>query len=100
MLVAALGRAASTHSRVAQRLGEMTLLRVTLETGRTHQVRVHLASIGFPIAGDRIYGRGSGSPRVFLHAARLAFDHPVTAERIDLVSPLPPDLAAALAAVR
>ncbi|MEK7252912.1 MAG: RluA family pseudouridine synthase [Actinomycetota bacterium] len=90
------GRPATTHYRIEERLGDMTLLRVTLESGRTHQVRVHLASIGFPIAGDRTYGRGSGSPRVFLHSARLAFDHPVTGERVDVVSPLPSDLAGVL----
>jgi 23S rRNA pseudouridine1911/1915/1917 synthase len=94
------GRGAVTHFRVEEDLGEMTLLRVTLETGRTHQIRVHLATIGLPIAGDRVYGKAAGSPRVFLHAARLVFEHPVTGEPIETVSPLPPDLAAALAAAR
>jgi len=94
------GRGAVTHFRVEESLEAMTLLRVTLETGRTHQIRVHLAAIGLPIAGDRMYGKAAGSPRVFLHATRLVFDHPVTGEPIEAISPLPPDLAAALAAVR
>ena len=93
------GRHAVTHYRVEEAHRDMTLLRVTLDTGRTHQIRVHLAAIGLPIAGDRTYGKTAGSPRVFLHAARLAFDHPVTGEAIEAVSPLPSDLAAALAAL-
>jgi len=100
MRVDPMGRPATTHYRVEERLGEMTLLRVTLETGRTHQIRVHLATIGLPVAGDPVYGRAAGSPRVFLHAARLAFDHPVTGGRVDAVSPLPPDLAGVLEALR
>lgn len=100
MRVDSSGRGAVTHYRVEEPLGEMTLLRVTLETGRTHQIRVHLAAIGLPIAGDRVYGKAAGSPRVFLHAARLVFEHPVTHVSIEATSPLPPDLAAALAAVR
>ncbi|MBI5157451.1 MAG: RluA family pseudouridine synthase [Acidimicrobiia bacterium] len=94
------GRGAVTHFRVEETLGAMTLLRVTLETGRTHQIRVHLAAIGLPIAGDRVYGKAVGSPRVFLHAARLVFEHPVTGAPIEATSALPPDLAAALAAAR
>jgi 23S rRNA pseudouridine1911/1915/1917 synthase len=75
-----------------------TLLRVRLETGRTHQIRAHLKAIGHPVAGDPEYGRPGllGLERQFLHAARLAFDHPVTGERVDVESPLPQDLAAAL----
>jgi 23S rRNA pseudouridine1911/1915/1917 synthase len=75
---------------------------VRLETGRTHQIRVHLAAIDLPVAGDPTYGtRGDlGLERQFLHAARLAFAHPVTGEPVDVSSPLPPDLAAALAAAR
>lgn len=100
MRVDAAGRPATTHFRVEERLGALTLLRVTLETGRTHQIRVHLATIGLPVAGDRTYGRASGSPRTFLHAARLRFDHPVTGAVVDAVSPLPADLAAVLEALR
>lgn len=91
------GRPAVTHYRVERTFDTMTLLRVTLETGRTHQIRVHLAAIDLPVAGDRVYGRGAGSPRLFLHATRLAFDHPVTGVPIVADSPLPSDLAAVLA---
>ena len=91
------GRPARTHYRVEKSWGRFTLLGVTLETGRTHQIRVHLGSIGLPIAGDRTYGRPGGSPRVFLHACHLGFDHPISGERIEIESPLPADLARALA---
>ena len=76
----------------------VSLLRLRLETGRTHQIRVHLQAIGHPVVGDPEYGTAGtlGLERQFLHAARLAFEHPITGERIDVVSPLPPDLDAAL----
>ena len=72
---------------------------MTLETGRTHQIRVHLAAIELPVAGDPTYGvRGElGLERQFLHAARLAFEHPFTGAPVDVRSPLPADLEAALA---
>ena len=75
---------------------------VTLETGRTHQIRVHLEAIELPVSGDPVYGVSGdlGLERQFLHAARLAFDHPITSERIDVESPLPEDLAAALERAR
>jgi len=83
---------------VERLLGERALLRVHLETGRTHQIRVHLEAIGLPVSGDPVYGvrRDLGLERQFLHAARLAFPHPLTGERIDVSSPLPADLARAL----
>ena len=87
------GRHAVTHYRIEDTWGSATLLRVTLETGRTHQIRVHLASIGLPVAGDRTYGPGPHHHRLFLHSTRLAFVHPVTAAAIDMTSPLPSDLA-------
>jgi 23S rRNA pseudouridine1911/1915/1917 synthase len=92
-------RAAVTHFEVERALPHDTLLRVRLETGRTHQIRAHLLAIGHPVAGDPEYGAPGrhGLERQFLHAARLAFPHPVTGAAIDLRSPLPPDLAAALA---
>jgi 23S rRNA pseudouridine1911/1915/1917 synthase len=90
------GRAARTHYRVVASGSSMALLEVGLDTGRTHQIRVHMAAVGMPIVGDRQYGRGAGSPRLFLHAARLAFDHPVTGVRIEVESPLPEDLATVL----
>ena len=92
-------RAARTHFELVRALPGAALLRVTLETGRTHQIRVHLQAIGHPVAGDPEYGTPGlfGLDRQFLHAARLAFDHPVTGEPVDVASPLPEDLAAVLA---
>jgi 23S rRNA pseudouridine1911/1915/1917 synthase len=91
-------RAARTHFEIQRRLPTSTLLRVALETGRTHQIRVHLAAIGHPVAGDPLYGQGGqfGLERQFLHAERLAFQHPVTGQPIDIRSPLPEDLRQAL----
>ena len=86
------GRHAVTHFRVEAELGGVTLLKVRLETGRTHQIRAHLKSIGLPVVGDTAYGGPPDAPRVFLHSRRIAFDHPVTGARIDVVAPLPPDL--------
>jgi 23S rRNA pseudouridine1911/1915/1917 synthase len=95
-------RAAVTHFELEELLPSHALLRVRLETGRTHQIRVHLAAIELPVAGDPVYGIAGdvGLERQFLHAARLAFTHPVTGAAVDVSSPLPPDLAAALAAAR
>jgi 23S rRNA pseudouridine1911/1915/1917 synthase len=95
-------RAAVTHFELEELLSQHALLRVRLETGRTHQIRVHLAAIDLPVAGDPVYGvRGDlGLERQFLHAARLAFEHPVTGADVDVSSPLPPDLVAALEAAR
>jgi 23S rRNA pseudouridine1911/1915/1917 synthase len=92
------GREARTHFEIEQRLPATTLLRVVLETGRTHQIRVHLAAIGHPVCGDPQYGTAGelGLTRQFLHAARLAFPHPVTGAAVDVRSPLPEDLAQAL----
>ncbi len=116
-VVAEGGRRAVTHARVRERWLRADLLDVALETGRTHQIRVHLAHIGHPVVGDPVYGagweRGLGGPsrrwvdelarrarRQFLHAARLAFDHPVTGEHIEVEAPLPDDLAAVAAWAR
>ncbi|MCW2984356.1 MAG: RluA family pseudouridine synthase [Conexibacter sp.] len=95
-------RAARTHFAIAEALPAYTLLTVTLETGRTHQIRVHLQAIGHPVAGDPEYGTAGllGLTRQFLHARRLAFTHPVTGAAIEVESPLPDDLAAALEAAR
>ena len=91
-------REAVTLFEVERLVGERALLRVRLETGRTHQIRVHLEAIGLPLSGDPVYGIGGdlGLERQFLHAARLAFTHPLTGERIDISSPLPGELQAAL----
>ena len=95
-------RVAVTHFELLELLPRHALLRVTLETGRTHQIRVHLAAINLPVSGDPVYGvsRDLGLERQFLHAARLAFPHPITAEKIETTSDLPADLVAALAAAR
>jgi 23S rRNA pseudouridine1911/1915/1917 synthase len=95
-------RSAVTHFEVEELLSRHALLRVRLETGRTHQIRVHLAAIELPVAGDPVYGIAAdlGLERQFLHAARLAFEHPITGAEVDVASPLPSDLAAALAAAR
>jgi 23S rRNA pseudouridine1911/1915/1917 synthase len=91
-------REARTHFDVERLLARTTLLRVTLETGRTHQIRVHLAAIGLPVCGDPQYGAPGcyGLRRQFLHAARLAFEHPVLGVTVDVSSPLPDDLGQAL----
>ena len=91
-------REARTHFTLERPLKGYSLLRVRLDTGRTHQIRVHLSSIGFPVAGDPDYGRAGllGLDRQFLHATRLAFDHPLSGERVELESPLPQDLKTAL----
>ncbi len=95
-------RDAVTHFEIVEELPQHTLLRVRLETGRTHQIRVHLAEIGLPVAGDPVYGRPGevGLERQFLHAARLAFPHPFSGEEVECESPLPPDLAIALERAR
>ncbi len=91
-------RRAVTHFETEQAFEGATLLRVRLETGRTHQIRAHLLAIGNPVAGDPEYGRRGqfGLRRQFLHAARLAFEHPVSGETLDLTAPLPEDLTKAL----
>jgi 23S rRNA pseudouridine1911/1915/1917 synthase len=94
-------RSAVTHFSVVELFRDHALLRVRLETGRTHQIRVHLAAIGLPVVGDPVYGvHEEPLRRQFLHAARLAFPHPVTGERVEAVSPLPSDLESALERVR
>ena len=92
-------REARTHFSLERTLPGTTLLRLRLETGRTHQIRVHLQAIGHPVAGDPEYGTAGllGLERQFLHATRLAFEHPVTGERVEFHSALPEDLEQALA---
>jgi len=94
------GRAAWSEYRVLRRFTRFTFLEVKIGTGRTHQIRVHLSSIGHPVAGDTLYGAPKQEfGRYFLHAHRIRFHQPGTGEEIVVVSPLPPDLAAWLAAV-
>jgi 23S rRNA pseudouridine1911/1915/1917 synthase len=90
------GESARTRYRVVERFSAAALLALELDTGRTHQIRVHLAHLGHPVLGDRPYGGAGAEPirRQALHAARLAFDHPATGEAVELRSPLPEDLAA------
>ena len=92
------GRDARTTYRVLREVGHRTLLEVRPHTGRTHQTRVHLASIRHPITGDRLYGRRGDAPvaRQFLHAQKLSFQHPRTGERLELEAPLAEDLQQAL----
>jgi 23S rRNA pseudouridine1911/1915/1917 synthase len=91
-------REAVTHFEVERLLDRHALLDVRLETGRTHQIRVHLAAIGLPVVGDPVYGvPDERLKRQFLHAWRLAFTHPLGGEQVEVESPLPPELQAALA---
>ena len=93
------GRAAWTEYRVLRRFPGFTFLEVRIGTGRTHQIRVHLASIGHPVVGDRLYGAPAkvagrpALPRFFLHAHRIRFQQPSTGQPVTIESPLPPDLA-------
>ncbi|HXA53751.1 MAG TPA: RluA family pseudouridine synthase [Solirubrobacteraceae bacterium] len=91
-------RQARTHFTLERTLPAHSLLRVRLDTGRTHQIRVHMRAIGHPVAGDPEYGTAGtlGLERQFLHATRLSLPHPITAAALEVRSPLPADLAAAL----
>jgi len=95
----AAGQPAVTHWQVLRRWPGATKVLLQLETGRTHQIRVHMAYLGHPLLGDRLYGQGRGADRQALHAATLAFAHPVSGELMRFTSPLPPDLAALEAAL-
>ncbi len=95
-------RPALTRFSVRERLGDFTLVEVEIPTGVTHQIRVHLAAVGAPVAGDALYGGPpiEGLGRQFLHAARLEFPHPVSGAKVSLEAPLPDDLERALARLR
>jgi 23S rRNA pseudouridine1911/1915/1917 synthase len=103
---ARVSRSAVTHWRVEERLRDAALLRVRLETGRTHQIRVHMASIGLALVGDPVYGGGRAHPasrglrRQALHATVLGFTHPTSGARLRFESPLPADLVALLESLR
>jgi 23S rRNA pseudouridine1911/1915/1917 synthase len=86
------GRSALTSYRVLQRFDKLTYLEVRIGTGRTHQIRVHLASIGHPVVGDKLYG-APPAERIFLHAHRIVFTSPATGELVTVEAPLPPELA-------
>lgn len=103
------GQQAVTHVRVVEMLGDSSLVECRLETGRTHQVRIHLGEAGTPLCGERLYDRPlhgrpaadtSGAPRTLLHAATLGFAHPATGRRLSFRSPLPADMAGVLEELR
>jgi len=95
------GRAALTEYRVLERFPGLTFLQIRLGTGRTHQIRVHMADLGHPVAGDKLYGGGkTPAPRMFLHAARIGFTSPATGERVTVEAPLPVELTGWLAGMR
>jgi 23S rRNA pseudouridine1911/1915/1917 synthase len=102
--IAALGKEAITHVEVVDRLPDYTLLACRLETGRTHQIRIHLAEAGHPICGEKVYQDaaldGSGAPRLALHAAELGFQHPVSGAVMHWTMPLPADLQTLLDRLR
>lgn len=109
IMLPGVGKEAVTHVEVAERLPGFTLLACRLETGRTHQIRIHLAEAGHPVCGEKVYTRrksgeivrdDSGSPRLFLHAAELGFEHPVKRESMHWEMPLPPDLNEVLVRIR
>jgi len=112
MAVVESGKPAVTHYQIEERFPSCTLLRCRLETGRTHQIRVHMARIGHPLVGDRVYLKGpqkcvprlrallSGFPRQALHATRLALEHPVSGERMEWHAPLPHDMQQLLQQIR
>jgi 23S rRNA pseudouridine1911/1915/1917 synthase len=103
------GARAVTHVEVVEELGEYTLVACRLETGRTHQVRIHLAEAGTPLCGEHVYDRpphgrplpdGSGARRIMLHAETLGFDHPATGERVRWTAPLSADVSRLLEELR
>jgi 23S rRNA pseudouridine955/2504/2580 synthase len=106
--VDAAGRESRTRFELVERVGAYSLLAATIETGRTHQIRVQLAQLGFPVVGDEKYGdfelnkslAKQGARRMFLHAQRLVFTHPRTGTRLELTAPLPAELQGILKRLR
>ena len=92
LMAAGIGKPAITHFEAVREASGYTMLRARLETGRTHQIRVHLSAIGYPVYADPLYGEAVPGRRLWLHAERLAFVHPVTGEALEFESPLPEDL--------
>jgi 23S rRNA pseudouridine1911/1915/1917 synthase len=99
LMTAGVGRPAVTHFEVLREAGGHAMLRVQLETGRTHQIRVHLAAIGHPVYADPLYGTALPGRRLWLHAERLSFEHPVTGEHLSFESSIPEDLREAALAL-
>ena len=92
LMAAGVGKTAITHFEMLHESSGYTMLRVRLETGRTHQIRVHFSAIGYPVYADPLYGDAVPDTRLWLHAERLAFEHPVTGEAVEFESPIPKDL--------
>jgi 23S rRNA pseudouridine1911/1915/1917 synthase len=92
LMAAGVGKSAVTHFEVLHETAGHTMLRVRLETGRTHQIRVHLSAIGYPVYADPLYGAPVSGRRLWLHAKHLTFVHPVTGETLAFESPIPEDL--------
>lgn len=92
LMAAGIGKAAVTHFEVLEEATSNMMLRVRLETGRTHQIRVHFSAIGYPVYADPLYGVTVEDSRLWLHAERLAFEHPVTGEKKEFELPIPKDL--------
>ena len=93
------GRPALTHYEVIREIGQFSFLKIRLETGRMHQIRVHMTAIGHPIVGDQTYGKRQGIEnlsRQFLHASELIFNHPISSEKVSATSQLPDDLQSAI----
>ena len=93
------GRPALTHYEVIREIGQFSFIKVRLETGRMHQIRVHMTAIGHPIVGDQTYGKRqsiANLSRQFLHASKLTFNHPISSEKISVTSKLPDDLQSAI----
>ena len=96
------GKLAVTHFKVLERFADLTLVQCRLETGRTHQIRVHLAHMGYPVVGDAVYGRRKNRFAIqgqALHAKELHLRHPVTGEEMRFLAPLPADMASILRAL-
>jgi 23S rRNA pseudouridine1911/1915/1917 synthase len=91
-MAAGVGKPAITHFQVLAEAARHTMLGVRLETGRTHQIRVHLSAIGYPVYADPLYGEPVPGRRLWLHAENLSFEHPVTGERLEFRSEVPGDL--------
>lgn len=92
LMAAGIGKQAITHFEVLREAAGHTMLRVRLETGRTHQIRVHLSAIGYPVYADPLYGESAPARRLWLHAERLGFTHPVTGKTMDFETSIPEDL--------
>ena len=99
LMAAGVGKPAITHFEVLAKAAGYSMLRVRLETGRTHQIRVHLSAIGYPVYADPLYGAPIPGNRLWLHAERLSIQHPITGEALEFESEIPEDLRASAAAL-